>query len=253
MKRRILVVGVLAAIGLTASAYAITQAVKPVGDQELLTTPVTAFNGNFNGAAKNKAFSADAFDCSDAPGAVSGSAAFVNGVDPPPPLGSGAYKMSVDATDSRVLSNQTLEGQKLSSITALRYSEEFTSDANDSVQAPYLTIGVDTNGDGTRDDTLFFEPAYQNGTYAGAPDQGPVKEGIWQTWDVKAGAVRSNNTEQVPSKTFAQYLAAHPNAKLRGTETGGGAIRLAVGCGNQAIDAYVDHLVLSRFDYDLGL
>lgn len=120
-------------------------------------------------------------------------------------------------------------GTKLSDIDTLTYRTYVTSFVNG--QAPYLVLNVDKDADGICDTSLFFEPVYQNGGYAGdpVPDQGDVVLNTWQTWDAAAGGwwdipdtdgpVYPGDPEAFshfgpPIYTLDTYAAQYPNAVI---------------------------------------
>ena len=206
-------------------------------------TLVTPYEGNFDKtAALGSDWGEDAYDCSG--GTVTGSQGFTNGVEGAP-LGTGAFTLSnTGANARRQIHYNELDGTRLADLGTLRYSARADSPG----ATPYVDIGVDEDGDGDRDESLFFEPAYQNASY-NAPEQGAVAD-AWQSWNVLIGAVRLNSSEATPTRTLPEYLADHPNARIQGTQFGGG-IRFAVGCGGAAAyEAAFDNITIGKTVFD---
>jgi hypothetical protein len=141
-----------------------------------------------------------------------------------PPLGIGSYEITTGAGGSGPdlpqggagtggklwLSTQQFDGLDLSALTALSYSTfvDPSSTASATV-APALQLQVDLDGNGTRDTTLVYEPAY-NGT---------VVKGQWQTWDANNGLWWSTTATTLgPASTtyftLDDLLVAYPTAQI---------------------------------------
>ena len=169
-----------------------------------------------------------------------------------PPLGTGSVELSVgpDGNGAAQLRNPNYAGTLLSDLTALSYStyvEQFGSGG----QAPYIILNIDTDGNGSADDQLFFEPVYQNGTYPGdtVPNQcgaNPlcVTLNQWQTWDALNGGwwAVSAGTFGPPLITLDTYIAAHPNATIVNSSTGLGGVRIVAGFGAVAWDNFIGNV-----------
>jgi len=161
---------------------------------------------------------------------TTGSVAFVRGPTSPPGAGGGSLEFAVGVNgDSFPTVRQSgYSGVKLSTLTALDYST-FVSHPGTGAQAPYVSLYVDINNDGIRDDVLTFEPIYQ----------GLVALNSWQHWDALRGRWWSGAMHGPPPLfTLAGYLTAHPNAAIVNTGGGGGVI-LAAGCGGPAWSSFV--------------
>jgi hypothetical protein len=218
---------------------------------------VTPYTANFQAGDVSADWGSLSYNCDDSDTSPSsGSQGFINGSPfQSPPLGTGAYGLNVtDSPDTRrQISYQGADGTRLADLTALRYSTVYANGSDSSsTAAPYLELRVDNDADGTTDDSLFFEPAYQNGTYGDSIDQGAPVPGRWQTWNVLDGAVRNNATESAPTQSLRQYMTAHPDAELLGTQYGGG-IRISVGCGgsvNSDLTSAVDDVQVSASIFD---
>ncbi|MDT7807075.1 MAG: hypothetical protein QOJ70_888 [Acidobacteriota bacterium] len=123
-------------------------------------------------------------------------------------------------------------------------------------------------------DQLFFEPAYQNGTYStifttdSVPNQcgsntACVTLNQWQTWNALQGGWWSGNESAggPPLISIAAYVNEHPDATIVNTETGKGGLRIATGCGGGAWTNFIgnaDNLVISaqgrdtvKYDFEL--
>ena len=158
-----------------------------------------------------------------------------------PPLGSGSLHLGVgqDGNDNAQARHPGYAGTLLSNLTALSYST-FTEVDGSGGQAPYLMLQIDNTGDGAADATLFFEPAYQTGSYPGdpVPNQGALVPDTWQTWDALAGGWWVG-TGGPPLVTLATYVASNPTATIVNTASGLGGVRIVTGFGGGAWDNYL--------------
>jgi hypothetical protein len=96
-----------------------------------------------------------------------------------------------------------------------------------------MSLNLDTDNDGVRDDQLNFEPCYQTGTYVTMPGAGPFTnqcsvpddtcfpKNTWVQWDALAGGwwAASDNNIGPPLDSIATYLADHPDATIIGSTT----------------------------------
>ncbi len=152
-----------------------------------------------------------------------------------PPLGSGSahFNTGSDGSQSAQLRNSSWAGTRIDALTSLDYSTYATS--WNGQQVPYLTIYLDTDGDGVRDDRLWFEPDYSSaGAGNGNPNPQPgTALNMWQTWDALNGMWYSDNLAGPGSNaiTLAAYLADEPDATIINDVAGGGrgGIRIASG------------------------
>lgn len=159
---------------------------------------------------------------------------FVNGpATPPRGVGSARFTIGSDGDTFETLRNSNYNGVRLDAISSLTYSTYVS--AWTGAQVPYLNLLIDTDANGTIDDQLFFEPAYQQAGY-GVPNQGPPALNTWQTWDARSGGWWSLNagTFGPPLVTLAQYQQANPLARIVNTASGAGGVRIATGCGGAA-------------------
>jgi uncharacterized repeat protein (TIGR01451 family) len=162
-----------------------------------------------------------------------------------PPLGTGSVHLAVgsDGNASAQARNTAYAGTLLSQLEVLSYSTFIDVNGSTNDQAPYLNLLIDQNLDGTADDQLFFEPAYQTGAYSGdpVPNQGMVTPGTWQTWNAMTGGWWSldDATFGPPLKTLATYIAANPNARIVNSGAGLGGLRILTGGGAGAWDNFL--------------
>jgi Big-like domain-containing protein len=166
-----------------------------------------------------------------------------------PPTGSGSFRQTALASaDRQVLRSSVYNGTPLASISRLTYRTYVTSFVDG--QATAINLRVDTDGNGTTDDTLSFEPVYQTGTYATVPGAGPIPaqcppasscavEGTWQLWNARDGGwwTASAMTAGPPLDTLAHYESVHPGTRLA---TDQASFLLAAGSGWTGFDGAVD-------------
>jgi hypothetical protein len=180
-----------------------------------------------------------------------GTGDFVTGpATPPLPVGSAHLQTGAGQGDGSVqLRTNAFSGTLLASITSLSYSTYATS--FNGAQLPYLTLWIDTNNDGVKDDRIWFEPDYSNGTYGPNnpfPAQGPVALNTWQTWDTLNGMWYNDNGPSGPGAdaiTLAQYEAANPTATIvgdSGQNIGGFRIATGFASAGDNFNTYVDNL-----------
>lgn len=162
-----------------------------------------------------------------------GSTTFVNGPGVPP-LGFGSLELAVgpNGDGGEEMRFTTLDGQPLTEITSLEYWTYIQSGSG--LQAPYLVMRIDWNGDNVQDDLIFFEPEYQHGYTALVPDQGDLVVGAWQSWDARQGGWWSNTDSPnagADVRPLATYAAAHPGARVIAGSDASGGLRIIVGYG----------------------
>ncbi len=223
----------LCAASLTCAATLIS-----AGSVDAATTVVTP--GNMDGWTFQKT------DTSATYGAGDAVTEMVNGPGTPP-LGTGSahFNTGTDGFQSAQLRNSDWAGTRIDALTSLGYSTYAT--AWNSQQVPYLTIYLDTTGDGLLDDRLWFEPDYSS---AGAGNGNPSPQpdtalDTWQTWDALNGMWYSDNHAGPGSNaiTLAAYLLLEPNATIINDAAHGiGGIRIASGFSSSTdtFDANVD-------------
>jgi hypothetical protein len=171
---------------------------------------------------------------------------FVSGPDTPP-LGVGSAHLSTGTNGDLTaeLHDSGLDATPLADVTALGYSTYATS--SDGTRLPVLALDLDLDGDGSANDTLFFDPAYQNPVDGNAslPDQGVPALGTWQTWDAQSGGWWSQGGVAGAGpgsdvKSLSEYLAVEPDATIVNGASDG--VRLVVGGGSSSdvFDVNVD-------------
>lgn len=198
-------------------------------------------------------------------GPSSATAEMVNG-PATPPLGTGSAHLMTGAgngDESAQMRNSTWAGTRLDALTALSYSTYVT--AWNGQQVPYLTIWLDLDGNGTRDDRIWFEPDYSSagaGNGNPAPQADPVLN-AWQTWDALNGMWYNDNGPSGPGSnaiTLAAYIAANLNATIiNDAGQGIGGIRIASGFASAAnnFNANVDNFTIgtaagtTTYDFEL--
>jgi hypothetical protein len=170
---------------------------------------------------------------------------FVSGPSTPPAgIGSLEYKVGTNGDDFAEARNTAHAGTKLSALTTLTYWTYVSN--NMGCQAAYLILNIDQDNNGTTDDLLFFEPCYQDGTYATVGSdtiatQPAVALNTWQQWDALNGGWWSLNdgTFGPPLHSLAGYEAFYPDATIVNSVSGNGGLRIAAGGGAGAWDNFV--------------
>jgi hypothetical protein len=123
------------------------------------------------------------------------------------PYGTSSHKITIgeSSAQTELYRTDAYDGVAVADLSRLEYSElaRPTNAGAADRQPVYLRLSVDTDGNGTTDDSLFFFPA-NNGT---------VVNDEWQTWDVAGGTIDVNG-DNGGTTTLAAYAAAHPGATL---------------------------------------
>ena len=170
-----------------------------------------------------------------------------------PPLGGGSLKMSLSSTENskrvELFRTEQYDGTKIGDLRTVSYSTySRASVGNITPQQPaYLRLSVDTDANGSTDDTLFYYPANN-----GAPEQGK-----WQTWDAGTGSWTEVG-DPVATFTLAQYATDHPGATIVKNEDAadlsqvdGGVAVMVGGSGlNTQMDGeyFIDSIKIGRLD-----
>lgn len=162
------------------------------------------------------------------------------------PAGTGSTQLSVGAAGEHD-AQLVYGGVAGTPVEDLQLTYSTFVAANVDCQAAYVIAAVDHNGDSAADDSLFFEPCYQNASY-GVPVQGPVATGVWQEWDTGIGGWWSlvAGTFGPPVQTLATYGGEHGDATVLG-------IRLVAGFGAGAWDGFsgnVDAVTINGTTFD---
>ncbi|MEY2410374.1 MAG: hypothetical protein QOF48_3044, partial [Verrucomicrobiota bacterium] len=165
---------------------------------------------------------------------LTGSATFVNGPSPAP-VGTGSLRLFLGSNGDGVAQARTTNFHmtRLSALTELNFRTYVTASSSNG-EAPFLLLNIDSDGNGTADDVIGFEPEYQSGYTLAVPNQGLVANGTWQKWDAMVGGWWSINhpgvmTDAGGVKSLATYIAAFPNARIVNASSGAGGMRLVAG------------------------
>jgi hypothetical protein len=155
-----------------------------------------------------------------------GTVSFTTEYGAPAGLGSGALKLTTDATTAAKADYWTedVEGTALAGVTDLAYWTYQAATPQPPVAAPSYQVAVDLNGAADGGFTnLVFEP-YWNVT------QGPIVPGVWQDWDVDAGQLWSSRTVTAGTCAVVSGAGGPPFYTLAGLQaTCPDAVVLAIG------------------------
>jgi hypothetical protein len=181
-----------------------------------------------------------------------------------PMMGSGSAELATQSnTDGVALLYAGYGGTRFDSITTLKYStyRQSADPGNDLAIALQMNVDYDLS-DNTESyqGRLVFEPYQGSG--------GGVNQGVWQTWDAKAGkwwgtkssvptngVLHSNPCVQATPCTWSQLLAAFPNVGVHRTY---GAVVLKAGSGWSSFRGNVDGLTIAignavtTYDFELS-
>lgn len=192
----------------------------------------------------------------DSSGIVGTGTASVNFVAGPatPPLQTGSVNLATGpgaGDGSAQLRYGGAAGTRVDQLTALSYSTYAT--AWNGQQLPYLTLWLDLDGNGSRDDRLHFEPDYT----------APAALNTWQTWNALSGQWYSDNEAGPGSNTIslAQYLALPGTANatiINDAFQSIGGIRLTTGFASDTdtFNTYIDNFTIgtaggtTTFDFE---
>jgi hypothetical protein len=179
------------------------------------------------------------------------------------PLGRGSLQVTTGANGDSflILRNPNFNLARIANLTSLSYDTYVTSHVDS--QAHAISLEIDTDNDGIKDDRLWFEPAYQGVAYFPSNPQGPLTTGAWQHWDALHGGWYADSgaggaTPGSGVKSLATYLAARPNARIVNVPAGGG-LRLYTGGGAPSwnnFDGNADNLKIgvsgndTTYDFD---
>jgi hypothetical protein len=152
----------------------------------------------------------------------------IDGVNPTPPLGAGAFRidLSEGVQQGAALYSQHWDGKDVNALSTLKYSAMTTSSNS---QAAYFVLKVDEDGNGSTDHNLFYYPYHQTA-------QAPLRVNTWQTWDALHGVWNeSGDPGTAGSQPLASWLT--PTSKISG-------IRIVAGCGGDpaAYTAGIDNV-----------
>ncbi len=156
-----------------------------------------------------------------------------------PPLGKGSIEFTSLTGNYARLRNVSYHGIGLDRLTRFSYATYIQHRGNN-LDASYVVLQVDINGDGRTDHNLLFDPRYQTGHYVAGrfPDQGPSQENLWQHWNMLTGAWwiagpgprTSPDTDPGVLFTLETYSANYAGARIiNDPNMNGGGIRLTAG------------------------
>lgn len=165
-----------------------------------------------------------------------GNISFTSGPSKPPlQKGSLEFNAPINGNGRFVrMRNTGYSGLLLSSITQLSYST-FVQKADSKLDAPFIVLQVDADGDATEDTHMVFNLKFQNPKYTkdtGVKWQGPIRKKVWQTWDALHGAwftgLEKDPEAGAPMYSLSSFISTHPNARIVNDKSGGG-VRLQAG------------------------
>lgn len=177
-----------------------------------------------------------------------------------PPVGNGSVQLSVGANGANgtYVENPDYAGFLLSDLTVLSYATYVQTYVNG--QAPYLVLALDFDGDAIVEDALAFEPVYQTGGYPSSsaiPNQCGVSPNCvdlntWQSWDALVGGWWSFTaaTSGPPLVTIADYVAAHPTARIVNDASFGDGVSINAGFGAGAWDNFLGNADALRIQFN---
>jgi Ca2+-binding RTX toxin-like protein len=193
----------------------------------------------------------------------------------PDTTGSLRFRTGADGEALEEIRNTRFGDRLLSSLQHLTYWTYIQSaplPPGDFIPAVYLGLDIDTDGNGTRDDSLVFEPDYQqedddddqsstDPAYPdGADSQHAVTPGTWQQWiakDIDSSGLegkwylKSDGDESPPDRVFRSiekwaasnplWKIVNPTATLDSDPLHAGGVYLAAGCGGAVWDGFVGY------------
>ena len=157
-----------------------------------------------------------------------------------PPEGQGSLEFRIGVNEDSIerFRNTRYAGKTISQIEELVY---WTYTERVDVLASYepaiwVRLAIDTNGDGTQDDTLVFEPTYQDGE--DGPPQHEVQAARWQRWiaddlgtDGAEGVWWSQDVGPAQVKPLDHWVTTLGDATI--VNPGGeGGVFVGAGCGD---------------------
>ena len=176
------------------------------------------------------------------------------------PAGVGSLKFTLDSTDhaDRVELFRTTQYddtlvRDLRTMSFSTYQRPTAPNATPQ-QPAYLRLSVDTDGDGSTDQTLFYYPG-NNGT---------VAQNTWQSWNAANGLWNvDSDTGVAGAVSLSDYVVAHPDAKIvenadstpagAGHPTGGVAFVVGGGGAAQSNGTYfLDDITIGKVDAGTG-
>jgi hypothetical protein len=145
---------------------------------------------------------------------------------------------------------------RLSAITTLTYATYVTQ--TEGTKFPYLRLTLDLDGNGTRDDEIFFEPADQITPPLGIMPQPAPRQSAWQLWDARAGVWRTHGRlagfpPRARLMSLDTIVATAPAAQIVDAKDGSGGVRIVSGdvASTSRFDGNVDAFTFGAAAADL--
>jgi len=171
----------------------------------------------------------------------------------PAGVGSLHFSLSNDTNPNRIEQFRTpqYDDRLLRDVRTLDFSTlQRPTAPNAATQQPaYLRLNLDTNGDGTRDHSLYYYPG----------NNGVLQQNTWQSWHAASGQWGVDGDAGPGTGTTLQdYVVAHPDARIVNNADGaavGGGVAFLVGGGGDAQsngDYYLDDITIGLVDAATG-
>jgi hypothetical protein len=189
-----------------------------------------------------------------------------------PPLPPGALHLLSTAGDqaSRLRSTR-YHRTYLRDLTRLDY---YACDEQNTGQWPYIVLSIDWDGDNQINESIIFEPSYQNPVQGGTCGAGSAQPEPmlqqWQFWDALRGTPGDPTTFracwystcafQLPTpplgcvpflpgaviQPLSSYIAAHPNAAIVNLDGNHGGVQISHGVGTGGYNGWVDAFTIGK-------
>lgn len=172
--------------------------------------------------------------------------------------GAGSLRFSVRTAENagrvELFRTRNYDGTLVRDLRTLDFSTfQRATGSNTTPQQPvYARLSVDTDGDGGRDETLYYYPG----------NNGDVQQSAWQTWHAAQGKWNvDGDTGPADAVTLADYAVQHPDATIVVnadpadlTQPQGGVAFIAGGAGatQQNGEYYLDDITVKTVDAATG-
>jgi hypothetical protein len=186
------------------------------------------------------------------------------------PAGVGAFHQRIGVgsnSDKLIYGTHQFAGRALGSISSLSYWTYVSPNGPATNLAPSLNLVLDLNGDGiysgnSTDDTLVFEPIYQNASRTmldpadstAAQCGNPcVLDATWQKWDARAGRWVSRRGDGnttwngINFESIEHYLSRYPSARIASNPA---SVSFRSGSGWSNVESFVDALTVDGTTFD---
>jgi hypothetical protein len=171
------------------------------------------------------------------------------------PFGTSSHKITIGeySVQTELYRTNAYDGVPVADLTRLEYSELARPDAPGAERQPaYLRLSVDTDDNGSADDSLFFFPANNKDQEGDTPANDK-----WQTWDVAHGKIDVGG-DHGGETTLADYVSTHSGATLVNDPFdnvhSAGALALIVGGGSNDSQTngeyFVDRVIVGENNQD---